>query len=157
MKNTGPSRPYFEDTKRSDALETLPKELFDAHELAGQLAQLLGQEAETLRRFENRKLLKILHRKESLIGELAAKLSDLENAKNGHMDMSLTPPYLSLKTCLREIEKLNRSNQAFIEGTLSHYQQFIDCLCPSSYHPRHVNEPRQELAAFKGLTFRKEI
>jgi flagellar biosynthesis/type III secretory pathway chaperone len=157
MKDRETSRSYSKEAKRGDAIETPPRELFDAFELAGQLEQLLGQEGETLRRFKNQELLKILHRKESLIGELAAKLNDLEKAKKGHPDMSQTPPYPSLKTCLREIEKLNRSNQAFIEGTLSHYQHFIACLCPSSYHPRHVKEPRQELAAFKGLTFRKEI
>jgi flagellar biosynthesis/type III secretory pathway chaperone len=157
MKDRGTSRRYFEDTKRGDAIEAPPKELFDAHELAEQLEQLLGQEAKTLRRFENQELLKILHRKESLIRELAAKLNDLEKAKKGYMDMDQAPQYLSLKSCLREIEKLNRWNQAFIEGTLSHYQHFIDCLCPSSYHPRHVHEPRQELTSFKGLTFRKEI
>ncbi len=157
MKDRETSRSYSKEAKRGDALETPPNELFDAYELAGQLVQLLGQEAQTLRRFENQELLKILHRKESLIRELAAKLNDLEKVKKEHTDMSRRPQYLSLKTCLREIEKLNRSNQAFIEGTLSHYQHFIDCLCPSSYHPRHVSEPRQELAAFKGLTFRKEI
>jgi hypothetical protein len=157
MEDSGTRRPYSENTKSGDAIETPPKELFDAHELALQLEQLLGQEAETLRRFEKQELLKILHRKESLIRELAAKLKDLEKAKNGHKDMSQAPQYLSLKTCLRNIEKLNRSNQAFIQGTLSHYHHFIDCLCPSSYHPRSVSEPRQGLAAFKGLTFRKEI
>ena len=157
MKDRGTSRPYSEDTKRADSIETPPKELFDAHELAEQLEQLLRQEAETLRRFENQELLKILHRKESLILELAEKLNDFEKVKNGHRDMSRGPQYLSLKNCLREIEKLNRSNRVFIEGALSHYEHFIDCLCPSCYHPRHVNEPRQELAAFKGLTFRKEI
>ena len=157
MEDREAIRPYSEDTKSGDSIETTPKELVDAHELAIQLEQLLGQEAEILKRFENQELLKILHRKESLIRELAAKLNDLEKAKNGNTDIVRGPQYLSMKTCLREIEKLNRSNQAFIEGTLSHYQQFIDCLCPSNYHPRHVNEPRQELGAFKGLTFRKEI
>jgi flagellar biosynthesis/type III secretory pathway chaperone len=157
MKDSRTGRRYSRETKRGQAFATPPKELFHAHELAGQLEQLLGQEAETLRRFENQELLKILHRKESLIRELAAKLDDLEKAKDGHTDVRQTPPYLSLKSCLRRIEKLNRSNQAFIEGTLSHYQHFIDCLCPSSYHRRHANEPRQELATFKGLTFRKEI
>jgi flagellar biosynthesis/type III secretory pathway chaperone len=157
MEDKGTGRPHSEDTKSRYCVETPPEELFDACELAGQLEQLLRQEAETLRRFENQELLKILHRKESLIRELAAKMNALEEAKNGHTDTIRGPQYLSLKTCLREIEKLNRSNRAFIEGSLSHYQHFIDCLCPSSYHPHHVNEPRQELAAFKGLTFRKEI
>jgi flagellar biosynthesis/type III secretory pathway chaperone len=157
MKDRGTKRPYSEVTKGGDSIETPSKELFDAHELAEQLEQLLRQEAETLKRFENQELLRIVHRKQSLILELAEKLRDLEKAKNGHTDLSRGPQYLSLKRCLREIEKLNSSNRVFIEGALSHYQHFIDCLCPSCYHPRHVNEPRQELAVFKGLTFRKEI
>jgi flagellar biosynthesis/type III secretory pathway chaperone len=157
MEDRGTSRLYSEDTKSGDSIETPPKELLDAHELAIQLKQLLGEEAEILRRYENQELLKILPRKESLIRELASRVNAMEKDKNGHADMDRGPQYLSMKTCLREIEKLNRSNRAFIEGTLSHYQQFIDCLCPSSYHPRHASEPRQELAAFKGLTLRKEI
>jgi hypothetical protein len=157
MEDRRASKPSSEKFNGADAFATLPGQLFEAHELAGQLEQLLGQEAETLRHFESGKLLKILHLKGSLVRELAVKMNDLEEAQDGHMDMSQAPQYLSLKTCLREIEKLNRSNQAFIEGTLSHYQHFIDCLCPSSYHPRPGHEPRQGLAAFKGLTFRKEV
>lgn len=157
MEDRGTSKPSSEKFNGADAMATLPKELFEAHELAGQLEGLLGQEAETLRRFENSKLLKILHRKESLVRELAAKLNDFQKVKNGHTDVSQAPQYLSLKTCLREIQRLNRSNQAFIRGTLSHCQHFIDCLCPSSYRPRPGHEPRQELTAFKGLTFRKEV
>ena len=37
MKDRGTSRRYSEDNKRGDVFETPPKELFDAHELAGQI------------------------------------------------------------------------------------------------------------------------
>ncbi len=157
MEDRGVDKRYAEDSKGGDATATALEELLDAHELAGQLERLLGQEAETLKGFKNEKLLKILPQKELLVRELATKLSDFRKAKNGQPEVNQAPQYLSLKTCLRNIERLNRSNQAFVEGTLSHYRHFIGCLCPSGYHPRQANEPRQELAAFKGLTFRKEI
>jgi len=132
------------------------RELLEAHALAAARERRRGPEAESLRQFDNGKLLTILHRKESLVRELADKVSVVHMARKRHPEVSHAPQYRSLKTCLGEIERLNRSNQAFIEGTLSHYRHFIDCLCPSSYHPRHGNE-RQKSAAFKGLTFRKEI
>lgn len=153
MENNGTSRPYSE----SAGSESPPKELSDAQELAGQLEQLLRQEAKTLRRFDNQGLLTILHQKESLIRELAEKLSDLEKAKHGRAGLTRTPRYLSLKARLKEVDKLNRSNKAFIEGSLSHCQQFINCVCPSGYHPNRLNMPRQQLAAFKGMSFKKEI
>ena len=117
MKDRETSRRYSEDTKRGDAIETPPKELFDAHELAGQLEQLLGQEAETLRRFENQELLKILHRKESLIRELAAKLNDLEKAKNGHTDMSRSSPI----PFPEDLFERNRKAQSFEPGIYRRY------------------------------------
>lgn len=146
-----------EERRGGEAAATPFKELLDAHELAGQLEQLLGQEAHALKRFDNEQLLKILHRKDSLVRELAARIKDFEKARNRHPNVMGAAQYRSFKTRLREIDKLNRSNQAFIQGTLSHYQHFLDCLCPSGYHPRRASEPRQELAAFKGLTFRKEV
>ncbi len=147
---------HSDHSRGREAAATPQRELLEAHELAGELERLLGHEATTLRQFDNGKLLTILHRKESLVRELADKVSVVHMARKRHPEVSHAPQYRSLKTCLGEIERLNRSNQAFIEGTLSHYRHFIDCLCPSSYHPRHGNE-RQEVAAFKGLTFRKEV
>jgi len=157
MEYSKTGKRYSDHSRDREAVAMPQRELLETHELAGELARLLGQEAATLRQFDNGKLLTILHRKESLVRELADKVNVVHKARERHPEVSHDPHYQSLKTCLGEIERLNRSNQAFIEGTLSHYQRFIDCLCPSSYHPRRASEPRQELAAFKGLTFRKEV
>jgi flagellar biosynthesis/type III secretory pathway chaperone len=133
-------------------------EMLIARETAEQLRGLLEKEASTLRRFKGRELMEIIHRKESLVRELAEKLKPLKKAGDARgKSPQPGPHYDSLKACLVEIERLNRSNRVLIEGALAHYRDFVDCLCPASYGPHGAGEQSKDLAAFKGLTFRKEI
>jgi flagellar biosynthesis/type III secretory pathway chaperone len=144
--------------ERASCVATASAELLIARETAEQLKGLLVKEASTLRRFKGQELMEIIHRKESLARELAEKLQPLKEAKDGRKeDAQPDLHYDSLKACLAEIERLNRSNRVLIEGALAHYRDFVDCLCPASYGPRGAGEQRKDLAAFKGLTFRKEI
>ena len=144
----------FEDQALCAAAST---GLLDAWQTAEQMRCLLQKEADTLRRFETRELLEITHRKESLVRELAQKMNNLKDAEGDLKDSQQSPQYGSLKACLEEMDRLNRSNRVFIQGALAHYQDFVECLCPTSYAPHRPGEQRKDLAAFKGLSLRKEI
>ncbi|RPJ10033.1 MAG: hypothetical protein EHM36_03665 [Deltaproteobacteria bacterium] len=125
--------------------------------LTDELLRILKNEAEILRRFRNRELLEILARKESLVKELSKGLFALADMKNENDEVLGDPRYDLLRSSLKEAGRINQTNHAFIEGSLSYYRDFIDSLFPPAYGPRPEGQPRQELLGVKGLTFRKEI
>lgn len=123
---------------------------------AEDLLRTLREEAEALKRFENRRLMTLLPRKELLVRELLSKVTALK-AQSAQENRSDTDPKTRhLKERLVEIEKLNQENRVLIEGSLAHFKDFLDCIYPSNYGPTHEGFGKQKSMAFRGLTFRKE-
>jgi flagellar biosynthesis/type III secretory pathway chaperone len=124
---------------------------------AEELLQVLKQEEAMLRSFNNLELMAVLPVKELLVRELLAKVSVLHSEKESNREVGESPEYLRMKGFLMEIDKLNRSNQVFIESSLAHFDDFLDCIYPSNYGPGQEGPSRQKSATLKGLSFRKEI
>jgi len=126
---------------------------------AEQLLQILGEETEILKRFNNQALMNILPRKELLVRELVDRVSSLKRRNEESRKIPATPECSRLKARLAEIDELNRANQVFIEKSLAHFGDFLDCICPSNYGPGQDGQApsRHKSATFKGLSFRKEV
>lgn len=121
---------------------------------AQKLLEMLEEEAKSLKLFDNRALMTIIPNKESLVRELVARMTSLKKSEEKSREIASDPDYALLKSCLLEIDRLNRSNQVFIENSLSYFNDFLDCVCPSNYSPKQEAPSRFNL---KGLSFRKEI
>jgi len=132
---------------------------------ARELVELLEREAEVLRSFNNRELMEILPRREFLTGEFLKKIHALKNLKDSRGQQSRdvqkeapeAPQYTVLKGLLKEIQDLNRANRVFIEGSLTYFQDLMECLYPSSHGYGQAGQNLQRSAALKGVGFRKEI
>jgi len=124
---------------------------------AEELLQVLKEEEEILKRLNNQALMAVLPRKELLVRELMAKATLLKKGNEENPEIAKTSEYGRLKAFLAEIDRLNRSNQVFIESSLAYFNDFIDCICPSNYGPGQDGQAIHKSATFKGLSFRKEI
>jgi len=125
--------------------------------LAGQLMELLNEEASALRRFDSSSLLQLLPVKQYLIEELAERLEPWKMEKSAKNHVPNHGKYLLLESQLAEINRMNHSNGIFINGTLSFYQDIFRCLCPSNYTSEGRHSLSSKFEAPKGLTFRKEV
>lgn len=123
---------------------------------AGELAGVLHEETDTLRKFDSQRLMALLPRKELLSKELGADINSLRTAFEAGGRSSKGAGYVELKTCLEEIDRVNKANKIMIEGSLAYFTDFLEVLYPSNYGPANEGPYRQN-AALKGLAFRKEI
>lgn len=155
MKETEVGDHEVEQTALCDSLPRDSQEdiLAVAVSKAEELLQILGEETQVLKHFNNRKLMAILPRKEHLIRELVTRITHVKKTSGDDRN----PAYIHLKGCLAEIDRVNRSNQVLVESSLAYFNDFIECICPSNYGPGQEGVSRHKSAAFKGMAFRKEI
>jgi len=148
-----------EQVARCDSLHREPQEsiLAVAVSKAEELLQVIQEEAAILKRLDNQALMAILPRKELLIRELVDKITILKHKSDESQTIHEDPAYSRLKGCLADIDRINRSNQVFIESSLAYFDDFLDCICPSNYGRGQEGLLRHKPANFKGLSFRKEI
>jgi hypothetical protein len=116
-----------------------------------ELHEVLREEAEILRRFAGAELLRLVPRKEFLVSEMEWKLEAAKEAGAGPFTASD-----SFKLLLGEISTLNASNGAFIEKTLSYWQDLLSIFLPPSYGPAG-KAGRSPAGSLRGLTFEREI
>lgn len=116
-----------------------------------ELLEILREEAEILKRFAGAELLRLVPRKEFLVSEMEWKLQSAREAGEGSFTASE-----SFKVLLGEISQLNASNGAFIEKTLSYWQDLLSIFLPPSYGPagKTAMGPARSL---RGLSFQREI
>lgn len=118
---------------------------------ARELLDALRAEEQILKKFSGAELLALLPKKEYLVNELEWKL---KSARKSDGDLFAVSD--SFKTLLGEICRLNASNGAFIEKSLSYWQDLHAILSPSGYNRTGKKEGRS-VRAPKGVTFQREI
>jgi flagellar biosynthesis/type III secretory pathway chaperone len=116
-----------------------------------ELLEVLREEAGILKRFAGAELLRLVPKKEYLVRELEWKLQSAKDAGVGFLPVSD-----SFKALLREIEKLNTSNGAFIGKAISYWQDLLSVFLPQGYGPAG-KKSRRPARAPRGVTFEREI
>lgn len=124
---------------------------------AEQLLHIATQEQQILENFHAEALLEILPEKEQLARSLQRKAASLKEAMNGNEDLKTDPQYVQLKECFQKIDRINRSNQIFIENTLAYYEDFLKRFAPIGYGFSQSRSHQQDCRFYRGRTFRKEI
>lgn len=115
---------------------------------ATELQTVLEEEAQLLKRFAGAELVRLLSRKEFSVRELSGRLADLKRAKGDGCKAGAP-----LRKMLAKIDRLNRANDIFIQGSLAHWRELLSLLRPAAYGPgaeKGLKPPP------KGLSFRRE-
>ncbi len=134
--------------------ESLLKECVqDADEIIG----LLEEESGALVSFNSALLMQLLPRKEHLFNAFKERITGLPEGSHPASGVAQDSARASLREQLHRIQRLNETNRAFIENTLSHYQDFMNCLCPASYGRGQEGRPERSQVAMRGVAFKKEI
>ena len=116
-----------------------------------ELLEVLKTEEQILRRFAGAELVRLIPKKEYLVRELEWKL---EAARETGTDIFMTSD--SFKALLEDIEKVNASNGAFIEKSLSYWQDLLSIFSPPGYG-RAGNCERRQPWSPKGMAFKRKI
>ncbi len=125
----------------------------DADEIIG----LLEEESGALVSFNSALLMQLLPRKEHLFNAFKERITGLPEGSHPASGVAQDSARASLREQLHRIQRLNETNRAFIENTLSHYQDFMNCLCPASYGRGQEGRPERSQVAMRGVAFKKEI
>ncbi len=130
--------------------------------MAEELLRVLGEEADVLKRFQGQELLELLPRKEYLVAGLHQRVSSLLGGSKddrGTPDSEENRARNHLKKLLKKIERMNRANHVFIEGSLSYWRDFMSVFQPPSYGPPGhgaAEEMKKKMYALKGRAFSRE-
>lgn len=124
---------------------------------ADEIIGLLEEESGALVSFNSARLMQVLPRKEHLFNALKGQIEYLSEGRES--DCGVVPDSVrdSLRERLHRIQRLNETNRTFIESTLSHYQEFLNCLVPSGYGRGQEGRPERAQVAMRGVAFKKEI
>ena len=121
---------------------------------AESLLEVLREESVVLRRFMGKDLLALLPRKEFLVQDLGKKMRSYKDSgarKGGNPRVGI------LRTLLMEIDKINRLNRVFIEGSLDYWRELLRALFPSNYSAGRRHSAVPAGVALKGLSLRVEV
>ena len=145
---------------------------------ATQLLNVVGEETKALHAFNSDLLLRLITQKEALVRELAFKLNTLKsnaglprqaaNPSGGADDIAGLSPHTlmasevahkrpMLKEILRQIERNNKVNQIFIEGSLTYGQELLDLFIPATYAVGQEGQAERLTLNTKGLALDKEV
>ena len=123
---------------------------------ANRLLEIVSEESRVLRKFKPDELLAILPTKQMLVRELEVDLRTLCGADIDRWKMEMNAEAIPLRYTLAEIEKVNSSNQVFVQGSLDFWEGFLSAVHPASYGPGHESMssgPRY----LKGRSFNREV
>jgi len=132
-------------------------QLNECTQRADEIILLLEEESSALRNFNSPALMQLLARKEHLFSELKERIECLAAEKDSDVAEVDDPARVSLRARLRRIALLNQGNRAFIENTLSYYQDFLNCLCPCVYGRGQEGRPERTQVSMRGVAFKKEM
>jgi flagellar biosynthesis/type III secretory pathway chaperone len=124
--------------------------------VSDQLLEVLREESEALRRFDSEELMGLLPRKEYFVKELHERigpLKEIASEKRAPKD----DRYELLKNRLKEIDRCNRDNRVFVEGTLDFWRDLLAILSPSSYSRGQTGNVVSKPGPYKGISFHTEI
>jgi flagellar biosynthesis/type III secretory pathway chaperone len=130
--------------------------LKDCTQRADEIIALLEEESTALRSLNSAGLIPLLPQKEHLFIELKARIECLAAEEDSVEDRE-DPVRAPLRDRLHRIARLNQGNRAFIENTLSYYQDFLNCLCPCVYGRGQEGRPERAQVPLRGVAFKKEI
>ncbi|MHC1745228.1 MAG: flagellar export chaperone FlgN [Syntrophobacteraceae bacterium] len=124
---------------------------------ADEIIGLLEEESSALVSFNGALLMQLLPRKEHLFNAIKERIECLSEGKGPASGAVQDSTRDSLREQLQRIQRLNETNRVFIENTLLHYQDFLNCLCPSGYGRGQEGRPERAQVAMRGVAFKKEI
>jgi hypothetical protein len=124
---------------------------------ADEIILLLEEESTALRTFNSEVLMQLLGKKEHLFGKFKERIESLAAEKDSGVAESYDPERAPLRDRLHRIALLNQGNRAFIENTLSYYQDFLNCLCPCVYSRGQEGRPERTQVSMRGVAFKKEM
>jgi flagellar biosynthesis/type III secretory pathway chaperone len=124
---------------------------------ADEIIGLLEEESTALRSFNSALLMQLLGRKEHLFNELRLRIESLAADRKLNLSQDHDSVRAPLRDRLRTIARLNEANRAFIENTLSFYQDFLNCLSPCGYVRGQEGRAERTQITMRGIALKKEI
>jgi hypothetical protein len=145
--------------RRTDSLTGIARNglLNECSQRADEIILLLEEESTALRSLNGADLMPLLARKEHLFSELKERIERLSPKKDSDVADVSDPARGPLRDRLHRIALLNQGNRAFIENTLSYYQDFLNCLCPCVYGRGQEGRAERTQVSMRGISFEKEM
>ncbi len=131
--------------------------LHECSRRADEIIDLLEEESSALRSFNGSQLMHLLAKKEHLFNELKRQVESLASEPTFDEVAETEPGRARLRDRLRRIAVLNEDNRIFIQNTLAHYEDFLNCLCPSPYGRGQEGRAERTPVAVRGMAFTKEM